>query len=133
MQIHHVCIQTRDYAVSLDFYTRLLGFEIVKETAGFHGRAWNTWLRQGSFMIELQTAKAGENLADWNPRASGPVHLAFLVSDVEETYRYFKQQGHLAFKCKNGQELYTVEGEYLFKAIAPEGTEIEIRSTDILE
>ncbi|PKL75938.1 MAG: glyoxalase [Candidatus Melainabacteria bacterium HGW-Melainabacteria-1] len=131
--IHHVCIQTPDYAASLDFYTRLLGFEIVKESAGFHGRAWNAWLRQSGFMLELQTAKAGEQLVEWNPRASGPVHIGFLVSDVQASYRWFKQQGHAAFKCKNGQELYAVEGEYLFKAIAPEGTEIEIRDTEIMD
>ncbi len=129
--IHHVCIQTTDYAASLDFYVRLLGFEVVKESAGFHDRAWNSWLRQDNFWIELQTAKAGEQLQEWTPRASGPVHLGFMVADVEATYRFFKQQGHEAFKCKNGQELYSVEGEYLFKAIAPEGTEIEIRDTDI--
>ncbi|HEY9839248.1 MAG TPA: VOC family protein [Candidatus Obscuribacterales bacterium] len=129
--MHHVCIQTSDYAASLDFYTRLLGFEIVRESGGFHGRAWNAWLRQGSMMLELQTAKAGESLQPWSSRASGPVHLGFLVEDVEQTYRYFKQQGHATFKCKSGQELYTVEGEYLFKAIAPEGTEIEIRDSEI--
>lgn len=129
--MHHVCIQTGDYAASLDFYTRLLGFEIVRETGGFHGRAWNAWLRLGEMMIELQTAKAGEQLQAWSARASGPVHIGFMVRDAEQTYRFFKQQGHTAFKCKAGQELYRVEGEYLFKAIAPEGTEIEIRDTEI--
>lgn len=131
MHMHHVCIQTSDYALSLDFYTRLLGFRIVRESGGFHGRAWNAWLRQGNMMLELQTPKAGEQLQAWSAKASGPVHLGFMVKDVQQTYQFFKQQGHLAFKCKNGQELYTVEGEYLFKAIAPEGTEIEIRDTEI--
>lgn len=131
LSMHHVCIQTEDYAASLNFYTRLLGFEIVKETGGFHGRAWNAWLRQGDMMIELQTPKLGEQLEPWSARGSGPVHLGFMVQDVQQTYRFFKAQGHAAFKCKNGQELYTVEGEYLFKAIAPEGTEIEIRDTEI--
>lgn len=131
MLIHHVCIQTENYAASLDFYTRFLGFEIIKESAGFHGRAWNTWLRQGSFMLELQTAKNGETLQTWNTRSSGPVHLGFMVEDVEASYRDFKQKGYQDFKSKGGQELYAVEGEYLFKVIAPEGTEIEIRDTEI--
>ncbi len=26
--IHHICIQTENYKESLDFYTRILGFEI---------------------------------------------------------------------------------------------------------
>ena len=36
--IHHVCIQTNSYEESLDFYTRILGFEIVQETKNFHNR-----------------------------------------------------------------------------------------------
>ena len=35
------------------------------------------------------------------------------------------------FKVKNGKVVYEVEGESLFKIKAPEGTEIEIRDTDI--
>ena len=39
--------------------------------------------------------------------------------------------GYTDFKLKNGQIVYEVEGEKLFKIKAPEGTEIEIRDTDI--
>ncbi|MBW9152261.1 MBL fold metallo-hydrolase [Clostridium estertheticum] len=35
------------------------------------------------------------------------------------------------FKIKNGDEIYKIEGGYLFKIKAPEGTEIEIRDTQI--
>jgi glyoxylase I family protein len=45
--LHHVCIQTEDYQESLKFYTNILGFELVAETANFHGRDYNTWLRCG--------------------------------------------------------------------------------------
>ena len=34
--VHHICIQTEDYKESLDFYTRILGLEIVKESKNFH-------------------------------------------------------------------------------------------------
>jgi glyoxylase I family protein len=131
MFLHHVCIQTENYTASLDFYTRFLGFEIVKESAGFHGRAWNTWLRREDFMIELQTPKSGQAFDPWNSRASGPVHLGFMVENAEQSYHQFKAKGHQEFKSKGGQELYLVEGQHLFKAIAPEGTEIEIRDTEI--
>jgi len=43
--LHHVCIQTEDYQESLKFYTDVLGFELVSETANFHGRDYNTWLK----------------------------------------------------------------------------------------
>ena len=64
--MHHVCIQTEKYEESLEFYMRILGFEIVQETPNFHNRAFNTWLKLGNFMIELQTAKQGETLNPWS-------------------------------------------------------------------
>ncbi|MDZ5038577.1 VOC family protein, partial [Clostridium perfringens] len=39
--IHHICIQTEKYEESLDFYTRILGFEMINETPNFHGRDFN--------------------------------------------------------------------------------------------
>ncbi len=129
--IHHVCIQTEQYHASLDFYTRILGFELVKETPNFHGRDFNTWIKQGQFMIELQTPKQGESLHPWSALNSGPVHLAFMVDNVEAEYQRIKALGYHDFKLKNGQVVYQVLGESLFKIKAPEGTEIEMRETDI--
>lgn len=60
--MHHVCIQTNSYKESLEFYKNILGFEIVEETKNFHTRDYNTWLKLGTFMIELQTSKKGEDL-----------------------------------------------------------------------
>ena len=57
---HHVCIQTNTYEESLRFYCDLLDMKIVKETAGFHGRAYNTWLQKDRFAIELQTPKGDQ-------------------------------------------------------------------------
>lgn len=130
MEIHHVCIQTACYEDSLRFYTEILGFEIVRETPDFHTRSHNTWLRSGRFHIELQTAKAGEDLIPWNSKNAGPVHLCFRVADVQ---RSFDEMLHLGarFKLKDGHPLYRVENGLLFKVLAPEGTEIEIRDTAI--
>ena len=129
--IHHVCIQTEKYSESLDFYTRILGFEVVNEPAGFHGRDFNTWLRLGEFMIELQTPKSGDKFNKWSNLNAGPVHMGFLVDDVLEEYDRIVGLGYYDFKLKNGKVVYEVEGEKLFKIKAPEGTEIEIRDTDI--
>ena len=49
----------------------------------------------------------------------------------EKEYNRIKSLGYENFKIKNGQIVYEVEGEKLFKIKAPEGTEIEIRDTDI--
>jgi glyoxylase I family protein len=129
--IHHVCIQTEKYKESLEFYTNILGFKIVTETPNFHGRDFNTWLRLGTFMIELQTPKNGEKLNDWSSLNEGIVHMCFLVDDVQEEFERIKKLGYSNFKLKNGQEIYKVVYGYLFKIIAPEGTEIEMRDEEI--
>ncbi len=128
MELHHICIQTDAYEASLQFYTEMLGFELIKETPDFHTRSFNTWLRRGSFHIELQTAKEGDGLIPWNSRNAGPVHLCFRVVDVQQSYEEMKSQG-ARFKLKDGHSLYQVEDGLLFKLIAPEGTEIEFRDT----
>ncbi|GKU24242.1 VOC family protein [Clostridium folliculivorans] len=129
--IHHICIQTEQYTESLDFYTRIIGFEIVSENLNFHGRAYNTWIKFGDFMIELQTPKEGEQFNKWSSLNAGPVHLAFMVDNVEQEYERIKSLGYENFKLKNGQVIYKVLGESLFKIKAPEGTEIEMRDTEI--
>lgn len=125
--MHHVCIQTEKYEESLEFYMRILGFEIVQETPNFHNRAFNTWLKLGNFMIELQTAKQGETLNPWSSLNEGIVHLCFLVDNVFEEIERIQQLGYEHFKIKNGEIVYKFEDGYLFKIKAPEGTEIEIR------
>lgn len=129
--VHHICIQSSNYSESLDFYTRILGFEVIKETPNFHDRDYNTWLKLGDFMIELQTPKTGDELSKWSSLNSGPVHIGFLVNNVEAEYLRIKNLGYNNFKVKNGEIVYKVEGESLLKIKAPEGTEIEIRDTDI--
>lgn len=129
--IHHICIQTENYNESLDFYTRILEFKIVKESKNFHNREYNTWLKLKNFMIELQTPKNGHEFSKWSSLNSGPVHMGFLVDNVENEYERIKKLGYDNFKTKNGEIIYKVEGESLFKIKAPEGTEIEIRDTDI--
>jgi glyoxylase I family protein len=129
--LHHICIQTEKYEESLKFYTEILGFEVVTETANFHNRDFNTWLRLATFMIELQTAKKGDKLKNWSSLNEGIVHMCFLVDNVEEEFNKIKELGYTNFKIKNGEEIYKVEDGYLFKIVAPEGTEIEIRDSQI--
>ena len=131
LKVHHVCIQTDNYKESLDFYTRILGFKILKETKDFHSREYNTWLSLGDFMIELQTKKLGDTLNKWTSKAEGIVHICFMAKDVKSEYNRIKSLGYNNFKIKNGQEIYKVEDGYLFKVKAPEGTEVEIRDSNI--
>lgn len=130
--VHHICIQTEKYKESLEFYTKILGFEIIKETPNFHTRDFNTWLKLHNFMIELQTAKRDDKLREWSSKSEGIVHMCFLVEDVHKEFKRIKDLGYTNFKIKNGEEIYKVENGYLFKIKAPEGTEIEIRDNEDL-
>jgi len=125
--MHHVCIQTNSYKESLEFYKNILGFEIVEETKNFHTRDYNTWLKLGTFMIELQTSKKEENLTKWNKLSEGIVHMCFLVDNVQEEFNRIKSLGYNNFRVKNNEVIYKVEDSFLFKLKAPEGTEIEFR------
>ena len=127
--MHHVCIQTEKYEESLEFYTRILGFEIVQETPNFHNRAFNTWLKLGNFMIELQTSKNNIPFEKYSTLNEGIVHMCFYTDSVEDEYNRIKSLGYTHFKVKNGSEIYKVEDGLLFKVKAPEGTEIEFRDS----
>ncbi|MDZ7548889.1 VOC family protein, partial [Clostridium perfringens] len=93
--IHHICIQTEKYEESLDFYTRILGFEMINETPNFHGRDFNTWVKLDNFMIELQTPKEGEKFNKWSSLNAGPVHMAFMVANVEQEYERIISLGYI--------------------------------------
>lgn len=129
--IHHVCIQTNNYEASLKFYCEILGFVLIKETQNFHSRRFNTWLKHGDFMIELQTSKNNIVLKKWHKTIEGIAHMCFKVADVHTAYKEIKSKGYDHFKIKENEMIYKVEGGYLFKVIAPEGTIIEFRDSKL--
>jgi len=124
---HHICIQTDQYAASIDFYTRILGFEIIQETPNFHNRYFNTWLKQEDMLIELQTQRREETLTAFEKSSRGIVHFCMLVDDLEAEYKRIRELGFTDFAVKNGGHIYRVENGNLLKLHAPEGTIIELR------
>lgn len=129
--MHHVCILSRDYEESVRFYTDVLGGRIIKENKDFHGREYNSWIQLWDFKIELQTPKKEEMFAERGMVKPGVVHFAVLVEDAQQAYQEITAKGYGNFARKNGEAIYEVMGEKLFKVIAPEGTIIEFRDTDI--
>jgi len=131
--LHHVCIETDCYEKSLTFYKDILGFSVIRETAGFHGRKYNTWLKNIDILIELQTPK--KHRCGFFPfslsRKSGIDHICFLVDDICKEVARIKSAGHRLFKEKDSGSVYQVDGFSLCKVIAPEGTVIELREQDI--
>jgi len=125
--VHHICIETDRYEESLEFFRVILGFEIVKEIKGFHGRAYNTWLKNEGIEIELQTTK-GDALERMAPAGCpGIAHVCFSVDDLKGHVKEMLAKGYNRFREKAGEIIYVVEGKALCKVIAPEGTVIELR------
>ncbi|PEB50086.1 glyoxalase [Bacillus pseudomycoides] len=124
--VHHICIQTNNYKESIKFYQEVLGFELIQESPNFHKRSYNSWLKLGSFYIELQTGKKNEQLSENNKNSQGIVHFCLWVSNLSEEMQKIKRLGY-EFLLKNNQEIYKVENGNLCKIIAPEGTIIELR------
>ena len=131
MKIHHICIQTDKYEESLKFYRDVLGFKLVEETAGFHGRYFNSWLQLGSFMIELQTNKVDEDLHQFDKISTGIVHFCLFTDDLETEYERICSTGYNRFIVKQGGHIYEVNGGKLLKMMAPEGTIVELRDSEI--
>ncbi len=124
---HHVCIETDRYCESLEFYCGLLGFKILHETQGFHGREYNTWLKLNDCSIELQTPKLSTGILKNKDSGLGIKHICFLVKDLCIMVEELKIQGFRDFKEKDGEIVYRVEDSDLCKLIAPEGSIIELR------
>ena len=83
-------------------------------------------------MIELQTGKANEILGDFNKYTKGIVHFCLYTENLDMVYNRLKTLGFKNFKKKGGEDIYTVFESRLMKIIAPEGTIIEIRDSEIL-
>jgi glyoxylase I family protein len=91
--IHHIAIIAADYAVSKQFYTEVLGFEIVQEVYRAARDSYKLDLAlDGVYQVELFS------FPDFRPRGSYPEaaglrHLAFVVDDVEAWIVYLRSKG----------------------------------------
>ncbi len=132
MNIHHICIQTNNYKESLAFYIDILNFELIEETKNFNNREYNTWLKLDGFMIELQTSKNSNRLKPFKNETEGIVHFCLFSSNFNEVYSSINCNKKINFKLKNGNKIYRVGTNKLFKLIAPEGSIIEIRDTEYI-
>lgn len=133
MILHHLCIETNDYESSVSFYKKVFNAECIKENKNFHNRDYISWFSIGSIKIELQTPKHGENSNESETNKTGIVHVAFYVENLDEEYKRLKDLNINSFVQKNGSDIYEVLGKKLMKIVAPEGTIIELRDSDITE
>jgi glyoxylase I family protein len=83
--IHHIAIICSDYEKSKDFYTQKLGLDIIQEVYREARDSYKLDLKVGEkYQIELFSFPNPPTRAS-RPEACGLRHLAFEVTDIEET------------------------------------------------
>ena len=83
MKIHHVAIIASDYARSKDFYTRILGLEIIRETHRVERQSYKLDLKLGDAQIELFSFPNPPPRPS-HPEARGLRHLCLAVPDLDK-------------------------------------------------
>lgn len=81
--IHHVAIIVSDYEKSKDFYTNLLGFEIVRENYRKERDSYKLDLKVGDSEIELFSFPNPPKRPT-TPEAAGLRHLCFRVDAIQD-------------------------------------------------
>ena len=83
-KVHHIAIICSDYQRSLDFYTRILGFEILAEHYREERQSYKTDLALGSdYVVELFSFPSPPPRPSY-PEAAGLRHLAFALESIAE-------------------------------------------------
>jgi len=101
--LHHIAILTDDYEKSKTFYTKVLGFAIIKETYREERKSYKLDLSiNGVYQVELFSFPHYKERASF-PEAKGLRHLAFAVEDIEASVKELITHG------VNVQEIRTDE------------------------
>jgi glyoxylase I family protein len=91
-QVHHVAAICLDYERSKDFYTRVMGLTIIRETFRGERNSYKLDLAlNGQFVIELFSFPGTPNRSSY-PEAAGLRHLAFEVDNMDEVCQYLEEQ-----------------------------------------
>ncbi|MBW4485184.1 MAG: VOC family protein [Tildeniella torsiva UHER 1998/13D] len=91
--IHHVAIICSDYAQSKHFYTKVLGFEVLRETYRADRQSHKLDLRlEDGTQIELFSFPSPP-LRPSRPEAQGLRHLALAVDDLEAAIQHLQTCG----------------------------------------
>ena len=127
MAVHHVAVQTSRFEEALAFYTEILGLELA-ERRRFKRREM-AWLKAGSVAIELFSVRQGEMLEAWNDFYSGPVHIAFIVEDLDKFLESALRRGarfHPSHPAPFSPPI--PDPPRIAYLLGPDGEEIEIRT-----
>lgn len=92
-KIHHIAIICSDYEKSKNFYTKILGLEIIAENYRENRDSYKLDLGlNGEYVLELFSfPNPPERLS--NPEARGLRHLCFEVDNIEKEINEIKMKG----------------------------------------
>ena len=81
-KVHHIALICSDYQRSLDFYTRVIGCQVIAEHWREEQQSYLTKLSlNGDYAIELFSFPSPPQRPSY-PEAAGLRHLAFEVDDI---------------------------------------------------
>ena len=93
MKIHHIAIICSDYKISKNFYTEILGLNIIREVYREERKSYKLDLAIGDdYVIELFSFPNPPKRSS-RPESCGLRHLAFAVENVEEKRTELLQKG----------------------------------------
>ena len=91
--IHHIAIICSDYQRSLDFYTKVLGLEVIAEHYREARQSYKADLAlNGQYVVELFSFPSPPPRPSY-PEAAGLRHLAFVVDDIYEAAAELERMG----------------------------------------
>ncbi|MBQ8703746.1 MAG: VOC family protein [Bacteroidales bacterium] len=92
-KVHHIAVICSDYRRSLDFYTRVLGMELLAEHYREARQSWKADLAlNGEYVVELFSFPSPPPRPS-HPEAAGLRHLAFEVDDICEAAAELERLG----------------------------------------
>jgi len=95
-KVHHTAIICSNYQVSKQFYTEVLGLEVIREVYREERQSYKLDLAlQGEYIIELFSFPNPPKRPS-RPESCGLRHLAFEVDDIEKTIAHCKNYDVIA-------------------------------------
>ncbi len=91
--VHHIAVIVSDYRRSRDFYTRVLGLEVVREVYREERDSWKLDLAlHGQYVLELFSFPGPPPRVS-RPEACGLRHLAFGVENLDAAIQNLEAEG----------------------------------------
>ena len=92
-KVHHIAIICRDYEVSKEFYTKILGLNLDQEIHRKERQSYKADLSlNGEYILELFSFPSPPARTS-RPEATGLRHLAFEVDDIEKEVQELSKLG----------------------------------------